>query len=316
MFMKKVLMLLVISMIGFLLALKPSHAENKSHTAVVSFGAGSVFDLLCRSFWAEYDKLNSTKTVILNRPGAGGVLALRTITTNEADVMCIGSGETIYSSLEPDRKDVLETLDIVAKISDFASIMTSAVHPAPKSIQDLQKLSQSSNKPLKVGVVAKPHQYIIEFLAAKHNFNIKVINYKIAQEALPELFSGELDFFMDSGFLTSQAKPWNPDGKLHGYAYILDGSGHSTLKDIPNFANDISSLGDFPSWFGIAVSKNLTVQEKQRVAEAYEKIIQNPQFTKTILEKFPFILIVNQKLTYRDIMSSRDKLKKAVSLEK
>lgn len=296
-----------------LLAAKPVFAQNtSSHTAVLGFSPGGISDFACRAFWGEYDKLNQSKTTILNRPGAGGTLSLRAVTNNEADVLCIGTSETLYQGLDANiQTNSLELVEMIGVLVHYSMVLYSSVPASLQSLDDLRKMSLKKIEPLKIGVVTSLHRYVVEYLARQHNFNVKAINYRGIQETVPDLLSGQLDLVLEAGTLMHQARPFNQDGKLV-YLGFIGSDIPDMLKKGANFSNELPDLHIFQSWMSIAVAKTIDAKKKQNIIQAYQQIMTDPQFIFSIQKRFPSVVLRYTPISNDDIQKTKLILEKAL----
>lgn len=288
-----------------------SSAETKPIVATVGFAPGGIFDALCRTYWGEYEKATSKSVVVKNITGAGSSLALKSFENNEADVGCIGTGAMIYSALDPKKEDPTTQVETIGQLVSLPSAILSSKHPAPKTIQEFKQLTLSQKTPMKVGSVAPTHELMVKYLA-KQGFNVQAVQYQSAQQALPELISGDLDFWLDSGSLLQHAKPWNPEGKIHAYAWTGEAADHPqwNTKTWLNVNDHVPGMKDFPSWFGIGVNPNASPALKKEMREFYKKVASSKDFGRNLAEKFPNVIVVGKDFNNNDVIQSRKDLAK------
>lgn len=294
------------------LASMTSAAQTTSQTAVVARGVGSWGDVICRDFWQEYDKIAGTNTVILNRPGAGGALAAQSLSTGESRAWCALAGELVYTAIDDKPQDFLKVAEPIGILFDSVSFMHTVKHPAIRSAEEFKQLTLKSPNPIKIGVLSDTHKSMIDYLSKKHGFRVITVRYKSGQEAVPDLTTGSLDFFFGGAGLVPMSKPWNPNGTVTAYAYIVEDESKFGLTNSAiwvNLGKGYSNLTEFVSWIGISVSKNMPQAEKEKMNKIFDQIMREGHLTRRVEATFHGSAVpVGRRITAADVERSRAKI--------
>lgn len=279
-------------------------AQVTSQTAVQATGVGSWGDVTCREFWQEYDKIAGTKTVIHNRPGAGGILAAQSLISGESQFWCTASGELVYSAISDKPQDFLKIVEPIGVISWGITIIYTAKHPSIRSAGELKQLTLQSSGPIKVGVLSETHKNMIDYLVKKHGFRMITVPYKSGQEAVPDLTTGNLDFFLSSVGLVPMSKPWNPEGILAAYAYIVNDDLNFKSKNVTVWANlgkEYPNLNEFVPFIGISVPKNMPHAEKEKFSRIFDQIVREGKMTQNLSERYQQLVLPGHRINAAEV---------------
>jgi len=261
------------------------HAEaaypNKPIRVVVPFPAGGAVDTFVRIIGPELTTQMGQPIVILNKPGGGSQIAAADVLSSPADGYTVFVGQTGDFSVNP----ILYKYITYIPARDFDGV--SMLVRAPQvmlanvsgKINSLQSLKQTMSSPEGIvlygsfGPGTAPHLlgHILSRSASGAKFTH--IPYKGFPPAMQAIMTKEIDLLFDAvpGTLNMMRT-----GKVVPLA-VADSSRNSHLPNVPTTAEiGLPSLVmDF--WIGVAVKKGTPRELINRIHDAFEKAVSNPE---------------------------------------
>lgn len=161
-------------------------------------GPGSQGDTAIRYLAPMIEKEAGMPLMIINRPGANGVLALNEVFSNSSkndDVVLIGSALLGFLS-NTDKTisfDPLKELEPVFGLSKVDSVIVVPANSPIKSIADMQAFYAKTGR-ITSGSFSVMTAITIGILDGKAKFKTDVINYRNPTEAATNLTAGFLDY--------------------------------------------------------------------------------------------------------------------------
>ena len=197
-------------------ALSPAHAQQaypaKPVTLVVPFAVGSQVDLLVRTLSEQFSKALNQPFVVLNRDGAGGIIAVASVAQATPDGYTLGYGTQGPFTIQPNLRK-----DLQYKIGDFEFICQSnttslIVAVGPKSpyttLRELVEAARKSPGTLSfasVGVGTGPH-LIAESLALEAGVKFNHIPFRSIADMTAQFVGGTVDFIVTTPILLTSRK--------------------------------------------------------------------------------------------------------------
>lgn len=197
--MKKLLtLILLVPILAF--AWEPS----KPVTVTVGFAPGSGNELSFRGVSSLIEKQNkNVNFVIVNRPGADGVVAMNEFVkqSNDGHYIYIPSHQGIWVTAEYLNKGAVKyTLDEFEYVVSIAKSPLAIVVPIDSNITTvptLINLVKNTTKPISVAAGSGAHKLAYNYMSDRLHLNddlIKTISYKGPAQALVAVASKEVDF--------------------------------------------------------------------------------------------------------------------------
>ncbi len=251
---------------------------DKTVRIIVPYGPGGAGDLTIRLFADRLSQDLKQPFVIENKPGAGGIAAMRTVLDAPADGYTLGemgNGQTISASLF--RHPSYDVLKDFAPISVAASFeMLLAVPPTSpyKTVADIVAAARNAPGKLNLGAINPGStQNLSAYLFQQvSGAQFTVITYRTTPDLVTALLRGDVDLGFDyyAGFGTTIG----PD-KLR----IIATSGEDRdplLKDVPTVKE--SGLPDYvvTSWNGLAAPAATPADVVNTLATAIKKAAAEP----------------------------------------
>jgi putative tricarboxylic transport membrane protein len=227
---------------------------NKPVRIFVPYGPGGAGDLTIRLLADKLSQSLKQQFVVVNRPGAGGIAAMRAVLEAPADGYTLGemgNGQAVSASLF--QKLPYDVLKDFAQISIAARFeMLLAVPPTSpyKSLKELIAAARKAPGQLNLGAInpGSTQNLSAHFFQQVSGAQFTIVTYRTTPELVTALLRGDVDLGFDyfAGFGTTIA----PD-KLH----IIATSGEERdplLRDVPTAKE--SGLPDYvvTSWNGVA----------------------------------------------------------------
>lgn len=181
-------------------------------TVVVPFAVGSQVDLLVRTLSEQFSKALNQPFVVLNRDGAGGVIAVASVAQAKPDGYTLGYGTQGPFTIQPNLRK-----DLQYKFGDFEFICQSnttslIVAVGPKSaFSTLRELVDAARKApgtlsfASVGVGTGPH-LIAESLALEAGVRFNHIPYRSIADMTAQFIGGTVDFVVTTPILLASRK--------------------------------------------------------------------------------------------------------------
>ena len=247
-------------------------------TFVCPWPAGGTADITMRALCLAAARHLGQTIVVDNKPGASGMLGLKTMANAKPDGYTIGQipiSVTRFSQLGTVQLDPLKDLTYIARVSGqtFGIAVPST---APwKTIKDL--VAEAKAKPGKLtyasaGIGGATHVGMEEFLLVA-GVQMNHIPFKGGADALQALLGGHVDALIDS----SSWAPHVQSGKLRLLATLGD-TRTGDFKDVPTLKESgFNVVVDAPN--GIGAPKGLDPAVAARLREAFKVAAASPEFT-------------------------------------
>jgi tripartite-type tricarboxylate transporter receptor subunit TctC len=181
-------------------SLRANNTDSSVVQLTIGFPAGGTSDIIARQLADDLSKIGGKKIIIKNKPGAGGLIALKSVANNKFDQELIL--QLIFRDLYHDQSihDVitiseLDMLKPVAILGTSPLLIMTHKNSNIKNIDDIKHISRK----LKIassgpgGVTYSQAKNLEKFVEKDFSF----INYRTASQAYPELYRGDIDLMID-----------------------------------------------------------------------------------------------------------------------
>lgn len=252
---------------------------------IVGFAAGGGTDITARTLAVFLEKELGVSVVVVNKPGASGALGLSLVARAKPD------GYTLGMTNMPG----LLTLPIERNAgftgADFTYLATLVRDPSAFSVksdspyQSLKQLIDAARaKPGLVsygstGVGTDDHLALVMFEAATGT-DLNHVPFNGAGPLRNSVLGGHTDV---GGMNLGEAMPYS-GSKLRILAQASE-KRSPLAPDVPTFKEQGVDLV-FASERGVIAPKGLPPEVEQKLAKALERIANNPEFQKTMLQQF------------------------------
>ena len=258
-----------------------ARAQGKAIRIVVPFTAGSGSDDGARFYAEQISKMLGRSIMVDNKPGASGLLAVRTVLAEPADGNTILLGSNSLIAVNPVMvknlgydpfKDLapLHGLGISA-----AALVTSSDSPY-KSIDDVLTRYKATREPISVGNYSEGYRLVGEWLAQELGIKTTPVPYKGGAPMVADVIGNRLDIALND--ITGVA-PMEKAKKLR----VLAITGRERDRMLPNTPT-MKELGhpDFESyvWSSLSMKAGTPAALMKELADAITAV-QATEVAKT-----------------------------------
>jgi tripartite-type tricarboxylate transporter receptor subunit TctC len=222
---------------------------------VVPYGAGGVADVGMRILADKLSVRLKQQVVVENRPGAGGIVAAKSVATAPPDgstVLMTGNNNAIAVALFKSLPyDILKDFKSTSTTSFFDLLLMTRTESALKSLQDLIKAAQASPGKLNVGTInpGSTQNLAAELFRSVAGISITIVPFRTSADMATAVLRGDVDAAFE---FFAAAHALIADNKVR----VLVSTGPKRTKYLPNVPTaEESGLKNFEvvSWNGISV---------------------------------------------------------------
>jgi tripartite-type tricarboxylate transporter receptor subunit TctC len=224
-------------------------------TLVVPYGPGGVADVGMRMMAEKLSVRLKQNVVVENRPGAGGIVAAKAVSTSAADghtVLMTGNNNAIAVGLFKSLPyDILKDFAPTSTVSYFDLLIVVKDGSPLKSLPDLVKAAKASPGKLNIGTInpGSTQNLAAELFKSVNDIKIQIVPFRTSGDMATALLRGDLDAMFE--FFTA-AHGLLDDKKV----IALASTGPKRTAYLPNVPTAIEQgIKDYDvvSWNGIAV---------------------------------------------------------------
>lgn len=251
---------------------------NKPVRIIVPYGPGGAGDLTIRLLTDKLSQILKQPFVVENKPGAGGIVAMRTVLDAPADGYTLGemgNGQAISASLFQDLSyDVLKDFAQISVAASFEMLLAVPPTSPYKTVADVVDAARKAPGKLNLGAINPGStQNLSAYLFQQvSSAQFTIVTYRTTPDLVTALLRGDVDLGFDyyAGFGTTIA----PD-KLHVIATSGD-ERDPLLKDVPTAKE--SGLPDYvvSSWNGVAAPAAVPPNVLSTLAAAIKTAVADP----------------------------------------
>jgi tripartite-type tricarboxylate transporter receptor subunit TctC len=260
-----------------------SNYPSRPIQLVVPYGAGGVADVGMRLMAEKLSIRLKQNVVVENRPGAGGIVAAKSVATSAPDgynVLMTGNNNAIAVALFKSLPyDILKDFKSTSTVSFFDLLIIAKEGSPIKSINDIVKAAKDRPGKLNIGTInpGSTQNLAAELFKSVTDINVQIVPFRTSADMATALLRGDIDVMFE--FFTA-AHGLLADKKV--VALASTGPKHSAyLPEVPTVRE--SGLKDFEvlSWNGISVPAGTP----QNVVDALVKGINDVLPDPSIQEK-------------------------------
>ncbi|CAB3811143.1 MULTISPECIES: Bug family tripartite tricarboxylate transporter substrate binding protein [Achromobacter] len=221
---------------------------------IVPFPPGGGTDIIARELGVALNKTSGWNLVAENRPGAGGNLGVETAVKSAPDGYTLVLGQTSNLAINPSlyRKlsyDPARDLAPVALVATAPLVLVVASNSQYRTLADV--IAQAKARPGELNFASPGNGTVAhltaELLQQSAGIKLQHIPYKGANQALNDLFGGQVQLFMSS---IPTALGQIRTGKLRALA-VTSAKRVAELPDVPTVSEAGYSGFDANTWFGL-----------------------------------------------------------------
>jgi len=257
---------------------------TKPIQAIVPFTAGGSSDLTARTiekFWIKY---SAQPLLIINKPGAGGVLGEEYVVRSKPDGYTIyigqGSGhDLVMPHLQKMPFDPLKDITPVARISIHSIVVCVGGKSPLNSMKDLIDYANKGNKiTAAVSTAAGSVDLVMRAISKRANIPITTVPFAGGADAVTALAGGHL---VIGGGHPSEVWPHLKAGRFKAIGVALDHR-DSTLPKVPTLKEQGVDVSTWGSVKGVAVPNGTPPEIVEYISSTLKKVCEDPGFKKTM----------------------------------
>ncbi|MBB1626261.1 tripartite tricarboxylate transporter substrate binding protein [Achromobacter sp. UMC71] len=252
---------------------------------IVPFPPGGGTDIIARELGVAMNKTSGWSLVAENRPGAGGNLGVETAARSAPDGYTLVLGQTSNLAINPTlytklSYDPSKDLAPVALVATAPLVLVVATNAPYQTLADMVREAKAHPGALNFaspgnGTVA---HLTAELLQQSAGIQLQHIPYKGANQALNDLFGGQVQLFMSS---IPTALGQIRTGKLRALA-VTSAKRVTELPDVPTVSEAGYSGFDATTWFGLLAPAGTPEPVIQALNAAANKAMASAEYQEKI----------------------------------
>jgi putative tricarboxylic transport membrane protein len=266
---------------------KPKNYPERSVEAVVGYGAGGGSDLFARAVAAEARKIMKGSLVVVNKPGAGGVVGMEYIQGQPADGYTIWAGSStviVTAGLQGTTKHQYTDFEPIIRAQlDTMMLMVSAGGRF-KNIQDV--VADAKARPGQqswgvVGLASGYTAYIADAFVRAVGITPKIVPFDQAGRQHAALLGGHIDVMMEEPGATVSLV----EGKKVVPVVIF---AENRVKPFPNLPTtfELGAKEALGIYRGVVVKKGTPPEIVRYLEEVFTQAVNTPAYKKYEQESF------------------------------
>jgi len=254
-------------------------------TLVVGFGAGGGADINARIFAEAISRNIGQRTIVDNRPGAGGAIAAAYVqhATPDGHTLLVMSGLQ-HAYLPASQSNVVyEPIKGFAPVTIFFEMISVLSIPADHPARNLEEfIEQGRKKPggVSLGVPGpgSPPHLFGALINEATSLPIQTVQYRGSSSFMSDLAAGRIDFAFPTYGL---AQSFLAEKKTRALAVAAD-QRWSELPDLPTLV-EARIVHQMPAmWFGVGSPTGTPRPIVERINEEFQKASKDPDVVRRI----------------------------------
>lgn len=189
------------ALLGAVPGVRAAISADRPIELLVSFAAGGTADALARLVSQKLRDVRKWNVLVVNRPGAGGILMQRTLKSAKPDGHTIGlggSGELTYPPTEGSETPyALKDFAPLAGIADFPHCLVGKPTAALDTLEQWRAHAKTKGS-LSIGFTP-PYERAVSRLGTDLGINIVPVPFKGGAEMAQQVIAGNLDLSWSAG---------------------------------------------------------------------------------------------------------------------
>ena len=279
-----------------LFAVFPAQAQDypaKTLTIVIGYAPGGGVDVPARYFAAKLTKLAGVPVIVENRPGALTNIAAAAVARSAPDgyTLFIASGNAtmasnphLFKKLPFDPVKDFTPVTTLFKIPFFVIVSSNS---SVKSVSELTAYLKEKGDTGNYGYAGTFTLAASELYKTMAGLRTVAITYKVPQQSMAALISGQLDFLIqDATNVIRQVQA----GRMRALA-VTSRQRSSLLPDVPTMQEAGFAGFDMLGWFGLYLPANAPAPVVEKLAGWFNQIVAEEETRKFLAnvgsEPFP-----------------------------
>jgi tripartite-type tricarboxylate transporter receptor subunit TctC len=247
-----------------------THAQSMEFTVHAAPGGPS--DTVTRIIAKE---INDKNMIVVNRPGAGGRIAMKQVMTGNSVILATMSQIFVTNTMIAGEKleyDPEKDLELIGLVASMPNVLVCNKSKGISTVADLDKFSNLSFG--FAGYGSSEHLATEVLLRKIKTSHLQIPYSKGGSAAVQDMVGGNIDC-MFANYPT--VRGWVQDNHLK---FIM--SSHELGLGIPTWRNVYREDFPFQSYLGVVVSKQMPIATKQSLVNNLTVIFKNPEFVNDL----------------------------------
>jgi tripartite-type tricarboxylate transporter receptor subunit TctC len=298
---RRAILFLAVAMISVSLAGGLCFGAEKYPTkpiqVIVPWAAGGSTDLLARTIEKFWTKYSPQPMVVINKPGAGGVMGEEFVIRSKPDGYTIyfgqGSGhDLVMPHLQKMPFDPLKDIAPVARISIHSVLVCVGGKSPMNSMKDLVAYANAGNKvTAAVSTAAGAVDIVMRAISKRANITITTVPFRGGAEAVTALAGGHLTI---GGGHPSEVMPHIVAGRFKAIGVALP-ERDSALPNIPTLREQGIDVSTWGSVKGVAMPLGTPPEVIAYMSSTLKKICEDAEFKKAMVALYQPIEYLDSK---------------------
>ena len=259
------------------------HYPSRLITIIAPITAGTTIDILARLYADRLSKRFGQQVVVVNRPGAGGLIAAQAVASSPADgytLIFVNSGHTILGALNKNLPfDPVRDFAGVSLVGEAPTIVT--VPPALDVSNLKEFVARAKARPRTInygsaGIGTATH-LAGAYFALKTDTDLVHIPYTVSATIIADMLGGRIQAsFVPAAFVL----PLLQDGRLRALAV----SAREPVTDPIKIPTALSQGIDYQNatWYGILAPAKTPKAVLQSLSQAISEVGKDPELQAKI----------------------------------
>jgi tripartite-type tricarboxylate transporter receptor subunit TctC len=260
------------------------HYPSRLITIIAPITAGTTIDILARLYADKLSKRFGQQVVVVNRPGAGGLIAAQAVASSPPDgytLIFVNSGHTILGALNKNLPfDPVRDFAGVSLVGEAPTIVT--VPPALEVSNLKEFVARAKARPTgtinygSAGIGTATH-LAGAYFALKTDTNLVHIPYTVSATIIADMLGGRIQAsFVPAAFVL----PLLQDGRLRALAV----SAKEPVTDPIRIPTALSQGIDYQNatWYGILAPAKTPKSVLQSLSQAISEVGKDPELQAKI----------------------------------
>lgn len=210
---------------------------------IIGFGPGGGTDFVVRTMITDVNSDSSINCIVENKPGAGGVIALRSYFENtDNKVLGVSGGQIFYETLITPENNFLDKLQMIGPVLYSPMSLGTSDSSKIKKLDDLFN-PRVPRMQINVATAGSANELLVHILRKYSHHDIVSVRFKSSNDAYSALLGGHVDLqSAEYGFFKVKQTP------MLGVA----GKSIDNIPSLTKYAKEATIV----NFFGLAISKD------------------------------------------------------------
>jgi tripartite-type tricarboxylate transporter receptor subunit TctC len=288
---------LVVTMTAGGLCIGAEKFPTKPIQVIVPFSAGGSSDLTARTLEKIWPKYSPQPLIIINKPGAGGVLGTEYVVRSKPDGYTLyvgyGSGhDLVMPHLQKLPFDTFKDLAPVARISIHSVTVCVGAKSPINSMKDLIAYAKAGNKvTAAVSTAAGSVDIVMRAIAKRAGITITTVPFSGGADAVTALAGGHLTI---GGGHPSEVMPHIKAGRFKAIGVALL-ERDPVIPDVPTLIEQGINVYTWGSVKGVAAPAGTPKEVIEYLSSTLKKVCEDAEFKQIMANLYQPIMYQNSK---------------------